>query len=136
MEWSLLRYSTVTSIYGTISIIIVVGTATAADWLQVPTISMIKDVSCPLLYTAFIAGVLAFFVWNIGNRIITPINGILFMNMIPVTTFIVSLIQGYHLTAFELIGASITIASLIGNNLYIRNMSKRTSLSPKEQAWS
>ncbi|MFE0561808.1 EamA family transporter [Priestia megaterium] len=86
---------------------------------------MIDDVSGSLLYMALIAGVLAVFVWNTGNRIITPINGIVFMNMVPVTTFIITVIQGYHLTVFELVGALITITSLIGNNLYIRKLNKQ-----------
>ncbi|UNL83784.1 DMT family transporter [Priestia koreensis] len=119
-HWSPLRYSTVTSIYGTVSILIIVVVATAFGWLHIPTISMITDVSGAILYTALIAGVVAFFVWNTGNRMITPINGILFMNMVPVTTFIISVIRGYDLSTFELIGAIITIASLIANNLYVR----------------
>jgi len=119
-HWSPLRYSTVTSIYGTVSILIIVVVATAFGWLHIPTISMITDVSGAILYTALIAGVVAFFVWNTGNRMITPINGILFMNMVPVTTFIISVIRGYDLSTFELIGAMITIGSLIANNLYVR----------------
>jgi len=119
-HWSPLRYSTVTSIYGTVSILIIVVVGTAFGWLHIPTISMITDVSGAILYTALIAGVVAFFVWNTGNRMITPINGILFMNMVPVTTFIISVVRGYDLSTFELIGATITIASLIANNLYVR----------------
>jgi len=34
-----------------------------------------------------ISGVLALFSWNAGNRALTPINGILFINLVPVTTF-------------------------------------------------
>ena len=47
------------------------------------------------------------------------------MNMVPVATFIITVIQGYHLTVFELVGALITITSLIGNNLYIRKLNKQ-----------
>lgn len=125
-EWSPLRYTTVTTIWGTVSNIILVSLATLIGWLKVPSLSMVGDVSGSLLYMSLIAGVLALFIWNTGNRIITPINGILFMNMVPITTFIISVIQGYHLTVFELVGALITIASLIGNNLYIRKLNKQT----------
>ncbi|MEH7126355.1 DMT family transporter [Bacillus sp. JJ1773] len=126
-ECSPLRYTTVTTIFGTVSNIFFVGLATLIGWLKLPTLSMIGDISGSLLYMALIAGVLAIFVWNTGNRIITPINGILFMNMVPVTTYIITVFQGYHLTSFELIGALITIASLIGNNLYIRKLNKQIS---------
>lgn len=125
--WSALRYSAITNLYGIFSVIIIVGAATLAGWLQIPTVSMIEDVSGALIYTALIAGVLALFTWNYGNKILTPLNGILFMNLLPVTTFAISVIQGYHLSAFELIGALITIASLIGNNLYIRKLNKQAT---------
>jgi drug/metabolite transporter (DMT)-like permease len=121
----------VTTIFETVSNIILVGLASLIGWLKVPTLSMIQDVSGFLLYMALIAGVLAIFLWNTGNRIITPINGILFMDMVPVTTFIITVIQGYRLTAFELIGALITIVSLIGNNLYIRKINRENSPQSK-----
>ncbi|WP_461673150.1 DMT family transporter [Priestia megaterium] len=127
-KWSPLRYSTLTSLYGTISIIIIVSIGTLLGWLKTPSVSAVKDVSGALFYTAFIAGVLAFFVWNIGNRLITPVNGILFMNMVPVTTFIISVIQGYHLSTFESVGALITVGSLIGNNLYTRKINKKEAV--------
>ncbi|MEC3883373.1 DMT family transporter [Halobacillus sp. HZG1] len=132
--WSPLRYSAVTSIFGTISITVIVGLATFIGWLKVPTLTMVQDISGELMYMSLIAGVMAFFAWNIGNKIITPINGILFMNMVPVTTFIISVIQGYQLTTFELIGALITIASLVGNNLYVRKVNHRTSAQTKLRA--
>lgn len=130
-EWSPLRYTTVTTIFGSVSNLILVGLATLIGWLKLPTLSMLEDVSGSLLYMALIAGVLAVFVWNTGNRIITPVNGILFMNMVPITTFIITVTQGYPLTSFELIGALITIASLILNNLYIRKLNKQISPQPK-----
>ena len=47
------------------------------------------------------------------------------MNLVPVTTFVITAIQGYRLTVFELVGALLTIASLIGNNFYIRKVNKQ-----------
>lgn len=68
-----------------------------------------------------ISGVLAIFSWNAGNRALTPINGILFINLVPVTTFAISLMSGYTMTALEVAGALVTIAALVSNNLYQRN---------------
>lgn len=39
-------------------------------WLDIPSYCVIENISLELLYMAVIAGVLAFFVWNTGNRII------------------------------------------------------------------
>jgi hypothetical protein len=67
-----------------------------------------------------ISGVLAIFSWNAGNRALTPINGILFINMVPVTTFIISGVSGYRVSTLEIIGAVLTITALVSNNLYQR----------------
>ncbi|MEH7464090.1 DMT family transporter [Bacillus thuringiensis] len=126
--WSPLRYTTLTSFFGSISIVVIVGLATAFGWLKMPTIEMIYDVSGALFYMIFIAGVLAVFCWNLGNKTITPINGILFMNMVPITTFIISIINGYNMSTVELLGALITIFSLIANNIYLRKQAKSAAL--------
>ncbi|PFZ10480.1 EamA family transporter [Bacillus pseudomycoides] len=126
--WSPLRYTTLTSFFGSISIVVIVGLATAFGWLKIPTIEMIYDVSGALFYMIFIAGVLAVFCWNLGNKTITPINGILFMNMVPITTFIISIINGYNMSTVELLGALITIFSLIANNIYLRKQAKSAAL--------
>ncbi|KAB7707265.1 EamA family transporter [Bacillus aerolatus] len=127
-DWSPLRYTTVTSIYGYLSIIVIVTGATLMGWLDVPTIKMFSDISGALIYISLIAGVLAVFSWNAGNKILTPINGIVFMNLLPVTTFVISVIQGYELSLFELAGMMIVILSLIANNLYIRKVQKEIAL--------
>lgn len=127
-SWSPLRYTTLTSFFGSISIVIIVGLATALGWLKIPTLTMVFDVSGALFYMIFIAGVLAVFCWNLGNKIITPINGILFMNMVPITTFIISIINGYNMPTVEVLGALITIVSLIVNNIYLRRQAKLTAL--------
>ncbi|TXR91252.1 EamA family transporter [Bacillus sp. SH7-1] len=126
--WSPLRYTTLTSFFGSISIVIIVGLATTLGWLKMPTLTMVFDVSGALFYMIFIAGVLAVFCWNLGNKIITPINGILFMNMVPITTFIISIINGYNMPTVEVLGALITIVSLIVNNIYLRRQAKLTAL--------
>jgi hypothetical protein len=71
-------------------------------------------------YLIAISGVLAIFSWNAGNRALTPINGILFINLVPVTTFAISLVAGYSMSSVELIGAAVTVAALVSNNLYQR----------------
>lgn len=122
--WSPLRYTAVTSFYGSISIVIIVATATFLGLLKIPTIQTVFDVSGALFYMIFIAGVLAVFCWNAGTKSITPINGILFMNMVPITTFVISVIKGYNLSTLEFVGAFITIVSLVANNLYLRKKVK------------
>lgn len=119
-QWSILRYSTLTSIYGVLSVIVILFVATLMGWLSVPSFEQISGVSGALIYMISFAGVIAVFAWNLGNRIIGPINGILFMNLVPITSFVISIVNGYKISAFELAGVSITILALIGNNIYNR----------------
>ena len=65
------------------------------------------------------------FAWNFGNKIVGPINGILFMNLVPVTSFVITVIGGYHISAFELVGCLLVIIALIANNLYNRYKSNK-----------
>ncbi|MFR8085506.1 MAG: DMT family transporter [Leuconostoc gelidum] len=119
-QWSILRYSTLTSIYGVLSVIVILFVATLMGWLSVPSFGQISGVSGALIYMISFAGVIAVFAWNLGNRIIGPINGILFMNLVPITSFVISIINGYKISGFELAGVSITILALVGNNIYNR----------------
>jgi len=119
-QWSILRYSTLTSIYGVLSVIVILFVATLMGWLSVPSFEQISGVSGALIYMISFAGVIAVFAWNLGNRIVGPINGILFMNLVPITSFVISIVNGYKISGFELAGVSITILALIGNNIYNR----------------
>lgn len=119
-QWSILRYSTLTSIYGVLSVIVILFVATLMGLLSVPSFGQISGVSGALIYMISFAGVIAVFAWNLGNRIVGPINGILFMNLVPITSFVISIVNGYKISGFELAGVSITILALIGNNIYNR----------------
>lgn len=119
-EWSILRYSTLTAILGVCSVIVVLVVATAAGWLKVPTMTQVSGVQNALIYMITLAGVIAVFAWNMGNRVIGAINGILFMNLVPIVAFVITIINGYKVSAFEIIGCLITISALIGNNIYNR----------------
>ncbi|WP_270314506.1 DMT family transporter [Leuconostoc citreum] len=123
-KWSILRYSTLTSIYGVLSVIVLLFIATSAGWLRFPNMNQITGVSGALVYMITLAGVIAVFAWSMGNRIIGSINGILFMNLVPITAFVISIINGYQVSAFELVGCLITICALIGNNIYNRIKAK------------
>jgi drug/metabolite transporter (DMT)-like permease len=79
---------------------------------------------------ALVAGAIAVLSWNMGNKIITPVNGVLFMNVVPVAAFAVSALSGIVPTPVQLAGAAITVAALVMNNLYQRQRVRRESASP------
>ncbi|MEY8351555.1 DMT family transporter [Bacillus cereus] len=122
--WSPLRYTTLTCLFGSISLILTVTALTYMKVISVPTLHTIFTVRFELLYMSIIAGVIAVFCWNMGNRLISPINGILFMNLVPVLALIGSISRGYQVEKIEVIGAIITIIALLCNNLWQRKQGR------------
>ncbi|MGS3451518.1 DMT family transporter [Klebsiella electrica] len=64
-----------------------------------------------LLGTAVIAGFIGILCWNMDNKILTPMNGVLFMDVVPLTAFSISAMTG---------------AALLLNNLYLRYRGAKT----------
>jgi len=58
--------------------------------------------------------------WNSAIRSMGPQNTALFINLVPVTAFVISVAGGYRPGAVELAGAVLTIAALAGGNLLAR----------------
>ena len=59
--------------------------------------------------------------WNIGNKLLTSLNGMLFMDVVPIAAFIVSAATGTIPLPTQILGAAITASALICNNLYMRH---------------
>ena len=102
--------------------------ATIAGYLKVPDVETVAAIRWEMGYMIVISGVLAVFSWNAGNRALTPINGILFINLVPVTTFVIAVLSGYYMSRLEVTGAIITIAALASNNLYQRKLIRAKSV--------
>jgi drug/metabolite transporter (DMT)-like permease len=128
--WSPLRYTTLSCILGTASALVIVVLATIAGYLKVPAVDALSTIRWEMGYMIVISGVLAVFSWNAGNRALTPINGILFINLVPVTTFVISILSGYNMSKLEVVGAVVTIAALVSNNLYQREILRSKSAVP------
>lgn len=123
--WSVLRYSTLTCLLGTISAIVIVAIVTMTGYVSVPTLYTIQTVSPHLLFMIIFPGVIALIGWNIGVSILSPLNGLLFINFVPVTTLVISSIQGTHITSYEILGVGFIILSLLANNIFIRFLQKK-----------
>jgi drug/metabolite transporter (DMT)-like permease len=126
--WSPLRYTALSCLLGTASALVLVAMATTAGYLRVPNIETVLSIRWEMGYMIVISGVLAIFSWNAGNRVLTPINGILFINFVPVTTFVIAILAGYKMSRLEVIGAVVTIAALMSNNLYQRTLLRKSAI--------
>ena len=47
-------------------------------------------------------------------------NGVLFINFVPVTVFAIRIAQGHHFQPIEFVGAALVIGALIANNVVVR----------------
>ncbi|CAO3360625.1 AMP-binding protein [Azospirillum melinis] len=120
--WSALRYTALSAALGTVTIVAVTGLATASGFITVPTPETVWSVRGEIAYLVLIAAVLAVFSWNIGIRLLGPINGVLFINLVPITAFAIGLAQGREFGQAELAGAGLTIGALVVNNLNSRGL--------------
>lgn len=127
--WSAYRYTTITTMLGLTSIFAIDFILTMVGYISVPTVSDVIIVTPHLLYMALVAGLIGVLSWNMGNKIITPLNGVLFMDIVPVTAFTVSTLTGIIPSEMQIVGACITGIALILNNLYQRQRMMRMAIT-------
>ncbi|CAE6822524.1 MULTISPECIES: DMT family transporter [Paraburkholderia] len=127
-KWSAFKYTTVTTWLGLTTIVAVNLILFALHTIPVPRSADLVAVAPHLLYMGIIAGFGGILCWNLGNKILTPLNGVLFMDVVPITTFIVSSIEGVIPTNMQIVGACLTGAALIFNNAYLRARARKQAV--------
>lgn len=125
--WSVLRYSTLSCLYGTLTAIVFVGMGSAFQLIDVPSISNIVTIKYHMLFMILLPGLFALLFWNKGVMVLKPINAILFINLAPVTTVLIRFLQGYSISMYELSGVAIVCTMIISNNLHQRLLQARTN---------
>ncbi|MFZ6649357.1 DMT family transporter [Undibacterium sp. TJN25] len=118
--WSPYRYTTLTTILGLSSVFFVTIFLNLSGYIVTPGAADLAAIAPHLFYMSLVAGVIGVLSWNMGNNIITPLNGVLFMDVVPLTTFIISALTGIVPHPVQIGGACITAAALILNNVYQR----------------
>ncbi|MCM3171924.1 DMT family transporter [Paenibacillus sp. MER 99-2] len=127
-QWSVLRYSTLTCLLGTVVSFVIVTSATLLQWLPAPHWNELLSIKYEMLFMIFFPGTIALLSWNAGMKMLSPVNGILFISLVPVTTFVVMSFQGYSVSLNEFYGALLVIFALIQNNLFQRKSVSQTSV--------
>ena len=129
--WSALRYTTLTAVAGTLAMLAASAVADLTGVQHAPGAADLMAVAPQLGYAVIVAAVLAVLAWNTGVRKLGAADAALFMNLVPVTTFVVQTVRGYRPGVVELIGAALTIAALVAANLATR---PRASATPTRTA--
>ncbi|VEF47404.1 DMT family permease [Bacillus freudenreichii] len=129
--WSALRYSTLSCLLGTATAVILVLGATLSGYVTFPSVQTMIITSPHIAFMVIFPGVIALVGWNYGVSVITPLNGLLFLNLVPVTTLVIQIFQGTGVTIYDIIGTIFIIVSLLSNNIFLRLQQRRTE--PKEK---
>lgn len=124
-KWSPLKYTTLTTCLGMCSIIVINVFFYIIGVVLVPSLDDFIFIIPYVIYMALIASSIGVLCWNIGNKSLTPLNGVLFMDIVPITTFTISALTGVAPSAVEITGACITGAALVINNMYLRYQSAK-----------
>lgn len=128
-KWSGVRYTALTTMMGVPTILAVNVALYLAGRNELVSLDALTSILPHIAYMVIAAGFIGVLCWNVGNKIITPVNGVLFMDVVPATTFAISAFSGYKFNPAELVGVTMTIAALIFNNLYQRTMLARAAAS-------
>ncbi|MDI3424303.1 DMT family transporter [Streptomyces luteolus] len=125
--WSILRYTAVTAVLGTFTVALVTLGAGFAGAIPTPSIADYTASWWQILYMAIPATAIAILAFNHATRTLGPANGVLFINLVPITAFAIEAIRGHQPTPAELTGVTITLGAVIANNIYGRHTAKRTA---------
>lgn len=124
--WSTLRYSTITCLLGSGVSFVVVSLASTFQLLPVPSMETLLSIRYEMAFMVTLPGIIALLCWNLGIKKLSAANGILFINLVPITTFVIMAFQGYQISMFEFYGTLLVIFALIRNNLLQRKSSDLT----------
>lgn len=116
-HWSPLRYTTLTCLLGVLSIVAATAVMTRLGQIHTPTWAALQDGLWALAYMVVIGAVIAVLSWNAGIRRLGALNGVLFINFVPVSAFAIGVVLGHHFGGAEVMGAAFVILALVFNSL-------------------
>lgn len=125
-RFSTLRYTALSMALGASTIVAVTVVATFFGIAHSPTLSTVAGHGIDIAYLSLVAGVLAVFAWNAGVAVLGAANGVLFINLVPITAFAIGIAQGHRFGATEIAGALLVIGALIASNVAGRVSGART----------
>lgn len=119
-DWSVLRFTALTMLPGSLGHLVLVAALTYLGVIVTPGLAQWQAVSWQAGFLIFVGVLAAMLMWNAGNKRIGSLNAMLFVNLIPVVTFLVQYWQGARFTPVELFGAALVVLALLANNLALR----------------
>jgi drug/metabolite transporter (DMT)-like permease len=118
--WSPLRYTALSSSGGAVFLILAWILASRFGVLRLPEAVAWPALAPALLFVVLVGAVLAVLSWNMGIRAMGAQNGMLFINVVPLTALGLGVLRGQHFGGWELFGATLVLLSLLCNQLASR----------------
>ena len=123
--WSALRYTTLSCLLGTVSILVITGVGSAAGWIPNPGPHEYLAAWWQILYVVFASTTVAALCWITAFRTLGASNGVLFINLVPITAFAIEAVGGQRPTGYEIFGVCVVLAALAASNVYARRRAAR-----------
>lgn len=127
-NWSSLRYVTMTCLPGAVMIALLTMIAGTFGHISTPSLSTFVSVWRELAFILVFCSVIAVFTWNTGVRALGATNGVLFINLVPVTAFAIGLAQGHTFHWTEIVGSLLTLSAVVVNSVWSRSSKRRAAL--------
>ena len=118
--WSPLRYTTLSAVTGSATLVIATCVATAVGYVSLPDLHAALGVAWQIGYMALPGTTTAVLAWNAGIKRLGAQNTVLFINLVPLITLAIEAARGYQVLGVELTGVALTILALSANNLWQR----------------
>jgi drug/metabolite transporter (DMT)-like permease len=115
--WSSLRFTTLTAVAGAVGLIAAALIATFIGVSHVPSFADYSATSIEMGYLSVGGVVFAVFAWAFAVRGLGPQRAALFMNVVPISAFVTTILFGSRPMPLEIAGAAVTILALIGDNV-------------------
>ena len=128
--FSTLRYSAHTMALGGIAILLVTIAAWAVGFSTPPAWHVVAAAKFDIGYLCLIAGIGAVVAWNGGIAVLGPANGVLFVNLVPITAFAIAVARGQHFEPVELLGAALVVGALVASYFAARPKAPPPVASP------
>ncbi len=115
--FSPIRYTMMGAFFGTCSTLAFTLVATARGFAHVPTLAGLIHTLPGMAFLIAFGAVMALVAWNVAIANLGSATVVVFMNVVPITAFAVTIVLGARYPAIEYVGAAITIAALVLNNV-------------------
>jgi drug/metabolite transporter (DMT)-like permease len=122
--WSPLRFTALSATAGAAGLILLAGIALALGVSHRPSASDFAATAPAMAYLVLFGAVYAVVAWTTAVRGLGPQRAALFMNLVPVTAFVIATLLGNPPVQLELLGAAMTVLALIGDNVVSASLSR------------